>query len=218
MFGLFKKTEIAPLNGLLIQRDLAWFKQIVGARIQEATDGQELLGELVFNAVLACTGSILKVTGSQIRKKIGNVGADVLAFEFLAFTFYAVREHHLPTSEEHLDGYEADELVEAYRFAMSALPHLIRTRTGWEVGKLWERRVMHYLDNRKGLKDGTEDFVGTLLTMKNVKQPAIEYGRLSLDLPLNLDLRLRVQTYASELPKSMADTIQALAMEHGLIF
>ena len=216
MLGLFRRAEAAPLNNWLIDRSLAWFEKYADTRIQTATDGQKLLGELVFAGVLTSAGCFLKATGPQIRKKIGSVGADVLAFEVLAFTFYAMREHHLPTPD-YLNDSEPEELIEAYRFTMGALPHLIGKETGWDIEKLWERRVMPYFGNRKGLKDATESFVGTLLTMRNVREPAVEYGRLSLDLPLNLDLRMRVHTYASELPKSMADAIQVLSVDYGLV-
>lgn len=222
MFNPFKrKPPPAPLTTVLsvwTTTAYANYIQEQVAREQDAAspDPQKLLGKIIFAGIVTAAGSFLDRAGKQIGQQVGNVGADALAFELLAFTFYAVRESHLPTPDDPLDDNEPEELVEGYRFAMGALPHLIAKQTGWDVSNLWERRVMFYFQ-RPDMKDATEAMVGTVLTMKGAQEPARDYGPLSLDLKANVGVRLLMHTYASQVPKGIAETIHETAVEFGLI-
>lgn len=206
----------APLHEWLSGRNTAWFADFTEEQIAKADDGQKLLNLLVLGGVLNCASSATASFGGRVTHCLDNVALDALAFELLAFSFYAVRESHLPTSDDPFDETDPDELIESYGFAIGAVPALISEKTGWEIDDLWQRRLMFYFQ-RKDMKDATESLVGILLTMKDAKTPHHDYGTLSLDLAANLKLRVIAHSFASTIPKGTADVLQGLAVEHGLI-
>lgn len=217
MFGWIRKRDApAPLHGWLKERNLNWFEAIAQEQISGANDAQKLLRMLAFTGVVACAGSFVERAGPSISKAVGDVGLDAVDFEVLAFTFYAVRESHLPTPDDPLDDSDPEELVDAYRLAMSTIPHLVEKETGWQIEATWERRILSYFQ-QSNIRDAAESLVGTLLTMKGVQKPTLNYGPLSLDLGLNLKMRALIHTYASEIPKGVAARLQELAVDHGLI-
>lgn len=210
-----RKPDTGPLWDHLSAMTPKRTAQMLDAKAKTAEDSTKFLEEMIFTILQTCGGSFLKGTGEYARDKLGKVNPDVIAFEGLSFCTYLVREYHLPTPADWDDEDEAETVVDAYRFAIAAMPHLVKKLTGWEVGDLWERRIMFWF-NRKNMQDATEAFVGTLLTMQDVQLPAANYGRLSLDLRLNLELRGHVNSFAVTMPQAMAEAIQDTISEYGL--
>lgn len=212
----FRGRAPSPLCDLLSERTPEWFAEYAQGQIAQAEDSQKLLNALLFGGVLACAGSFISKHRAEVIRLVDEVQPDILAFEVLAFAFYAVRESHLPTPEDPLDDTDPEELVDGYKFVMGAVAHLISKTTSWGIDSLWQRRVLFYFQ-RPNMRDASEAFVGTLLTLGGAQQPSEDYGRLSLSLEANLKLRVLVDSYAATIPKGFAESLQRIAVEYGLL-
>lgn len=219
MVGWFRKSRPndapAPLCDWIGGLDATHVARTLEAKSKTAETGTAFLEQLILLMVGNCARALQVDTGAWIKARMPDLVRDVLAFESLAFCFYAVRERHLPTPDDPFDDDEAEAVVDAYRVAMTVLPGIVAKLTGWEVADLWRRRVLFYFQ-RRSMKDATEAFAGTLLTLDGAREPARDYGRLSRDLSLNLELRARVHAFASTIPAGVAEGIQGVIVEYGL--
>ena len=211
-----RKQKTGPLWDHLFAMTPERSAAMLQTKVNSADDPDKFLKQMIFTILQTCTGSFLKGSGEFALKSLGKVNADVIAFEAMAFCAYLTREYHMPTPKEWDDDDENEQLVDAYRFAIGAMPLLVRELTGWNVDDLWEQRIIYWF-TRKDMKDATESFVGTLLTMDGVQHPAREYGRLSLDFRFNIELRAHLHSFAVTMPKAMAEAIQGAISDYGLL-
>lgn len=215
MFGLGRKVRMGPFWEWLEGRTPDRTAQLLEVKRETAKDSSEYLEHLILLSVQCCSASFKKSVGGWLLQRFNRAASDVIAFEALVFCVYAVRESHLLTPEHPLDESDPESVVEAYRFAIAALPHFVSRFTGWEIADIWQRRILFYFQCGS-MKEATEAFVGILLTMENTSRPAREYGKLSLDRSLNLELRVRVHAFASTIPAATADVIQSVITEYNL--
>lgn len=218
MFG-FGKTKVAGVAGPLWDSLAKFTPEKVAAHLekesQSSEDSDEFLKQLILGATYACAGDFVRGAGDVARAGLGKVAPDVIAFEALSFCIYLIRENHLPTPEDPLDDDENETLVDAYRDVIYMLRLHVEKFTGWDVDALWDRRIMYHFQ-RKNMMEATEAFVGRLLTMTDVQVPAVDYGRMSLNVRLNTDMRMRVHAFASTIPKGSAEAIQNVVSEYDL--
>lgn len=216
MFGLFRKKRVAaPLWDFLIEYTPERVAARLDRELQVSEDSREFLRLVILGTTYACAADFLRGCGMIARDRLDGVNPDVIAFEALSFCIYAIREHHLPTPEDPLDDSEPEPLVDAYRDVIGMIPAHIEKLTGWQVGALWDRRVLAHFQ-RTTYREGTEAFVSRLSTMAGAAKPARDYGPPSLDLRLTLDLTARVMTFALAIPQGFAEAIQIAVVEFGL--
>lgn len=66
------------------------------------------------------------------------------------------------------------------------------------------------------MREASEALSGILVSMEKVQEPRLEYGRMKLDLDLNLELIGAVQLWAAREPAATAETIRDVISEYDL--
>lgn len=216
MFSLFrKKPQPTPLWGFLERHDAATVAAWLERERERAESSETFLRQLIASCTFACAANFLRTAGVTARDGLGKVNPDVIAFESLAFSIYAIRTYHMPMPEDPFED-EPEALVDAYREVIAILRWQAEKVTGWQVADVWERRILYHFQ-RKDLKDASQAFVGLLLTMTDAQTPAQDYGRTKLDLKLNIALLAGVTAFTVSYPKASAEAIQGIISEFTLI-
>jgi hypothetical protein len=213
VFGLLKKKRpAAPLWDFLAQYTPEKLATRLDRESQTSQNSREFLRLVILGCTYTCAADFLRGGGTVARDRLGGVNPDVIAFEALSFSIYAIREQHLPTPEDPVDDTEPEPLVDAYRDVI-AMIH-IEKFTGWQIGDLWNRRTLFHF--QRSYREATEAFLGRLTVLSGVAAPAPDYGPPSLDLQLTLELTGSVMPFALAIPKGYAQAIQNAVAEFGL--
>tara|TARA_B110001454_G_scaffold208504_1_gene221071 strand:+ start:540 stop:1193 length:654 start_codon:yes stop_codon:yes gene_type:complete len=215
VFGILKKKHpAAPLCDFLTQYTPQKLVVRLDRESQTSQDSREFLRLVIRGCTYTCAADFLRGGGAIVRHRLGGVKPDVIAFEALSFSIYAIREQHLPTPEDPLDDTEPEPLVDAYRDVIAMIPAHIEKFTGWRTGDLWERRILS--NAKRSYREAAEAFMERLAGMSGASFPNAEYGPPSLDFGLTLELTGRVMTFALAIPHGYAEVIQTAVAEFGL--
>lgn len=192
----------------------------VGTFLDKATETAEsstkYLQDVIFRTTLMCTAQFLQNVGASVRKEFVAANPDVIAFEALAYCMYAIKETHLPTPDDPFDESDDEVLVDAYRETIYLLELVIKKLTGWDIEKIWDRRILGHFQ-QKNMKEASQALVGTLLTIGEAKVPTVDYGPMKLDLPLQLQLMVGVPAFTISYPPGAVCAIKAAISEYSLL-
>lgn len=218
MFGIKRKAALFERLGAIhlghIQRE-----------VESGIDDKTLTKVIAFLSMI-CAGSFLTNTCPRMSSVTRALNRDVLAFEALAFSLYAVREAYSPMSAEIAQDMEEDDtdqkrraLSDAFRDAASVCAGIVERDTGWNTDAILSNRLMayHNAPSIAGQEGSAERFRFLLMSIGKAKAPQPKYGKVSLDLRATMESMGAVQAFANMMPKGCADTLRGISREFGLL-
>jgi hypothetical protein len=204
-----------PLWDFVCRYDAEMIAALLERESKTAADNETFLQKVILGTSLACAANFLRSVGNIVRDGIPTASPDVIAFEALAFSIFAIRQFHLPPSEyEYSD--EPEALVDAYREVIAQLRYLIEQKTRWSIEKEWNARVMQHAQFQ-GIMEPIERLNGKLVSLGGVQTPPILYGRPNFDPLLMITVMAGVQAFTVNIPKASAEAIQNIISEFDLI-
>lgn len=202
--------------------------ETLGPTIREARS--HALPQVIAYISMMCAGHFLTTTTQSLPQQIAKkIHPDVLAFEALAFSIYAVREAFSPMAaeiqrdmEDEDDGVEDQErsaMGNAFKTAASACSHVVGRITSWETDDILRNRLMTYFGAPTivGKEGAAERFRFLLMCIGKESRPAATYGRVSLDLEVTLKAMAVIQAFASTIPEGYAQTLRLCMDEFDLL-
>lgn len=176
---------------------------------------------------MMCAGHFLTSTAPNMLAVVRTIKRDVLAFEALAFSIYAVREAYKPVAEEIAEDIEDEEdgleversaMSSAFGEAAAACAGLVKRYTGWDTENLLRVRLVNYTGAPSiiGQQGAAEQFRMILLSIGKAKEPVARYGKPSLDLRHTLESMAALQQFASTMPQGYAETLRNIVREFDL--
>lgn len=205
----------SPLRDFVCRYDAEMIAAMLERESKTAESSEIFLQQVILGVTLACAANFVRTVGEAVLKGLPTADPDVIAFEGLAFSIFAIRQFHLPAAEyEYRD--EPEALVDAYREVIAQLRYLIEKKTGWSIEKEWNARIMQHFQFR-GIMEPIERLNGKLVSLGGEKVPPILYGRPSLDLILTISVMTEVHAFTLNVPKASAEAIQNVISEFDLI-
>lgn len=213
--GLFSRRPKTPLWDYFASVTPEHVSSTLEKQSKTATSGEAFLSHAILAVTSQCTGQLL--TGAACSKviKSAKVHPDVVAFEALAFSYYAIHEMHIPMQKDDYDEEDAEVIVDAYKIALGVWPRLISELTGWDVEDVWRRRYLFWFQ-RPNLRDASEALSGLFMSFDAAQMPMPTYGRTNLDLTLNVETMVAIQVWASTIPEGCANSLKLIVSEFGL--
>lgn len=222
MFGIGKQP--APLFDRLTAITQLHVQQIV----EDRNEADKRVKVISFLSMI-CSGQFLNSTCPRMPTVIRSINRDVLAFEALAFSIYAVREAYSPINAEisqDMDDEEDDYIDvdrraanDAFKGSATVCAGAIKRYTGWDTDSVLTSRLMnyHHAPTIAGQEGAVERFRPLLLSIGKSKTPQIRYGPPSLDLSATMESMAAMQAFASTIPYGCAETLRGIEQEFGLI-
>lgn len=184
------------------------------AQLCETNEGSEHFIALTIGFLIASTaGHFVRTDLPRLKGALGSVNRDVIAFEALVFSAYAVREYFEP-----LESDTTDELVsEAFKDGFAVCRTIAKRELGGDYKALFERRLMAFAQahSRGGMRDAAEVFRGILQSIGKASVPSVEYGRPSLSMADTIEAMAVVGAFAATMPKAAAQSLHAIADHYG---
>lgn len=211
-----KPMEVpSPLWGVVADYDAKVVADWLEEESKKAESSETILMQTILALTLACAADFQRNVGEILRTGFPTANPDVIAFEGLAFSLFAVRQFHLPPGDydEHD---EPEMLVDAYREVIANLRCLIEKYTGWSIQKEWNARIIQHAQF-PGIVEPMERLNGKLMSVAGVQVPPVLYGQPRLDALLSMELVTAVQAFTVIVPKATAKAIQNVISELNLL-
>ncbi|WP_423141691.1 hypothetical protein ACOYW6_12810 [Parablastomonas sp. CN1-191] len=211
-----KPLEVpAPLWDFVADYDAKLVADWFDEEAKKAESSETFLMQAILALTLVCAADFQRNVGKIVRTGLPTANPDVIAFEGLAFTVFAVRQFHLPPGDydEHD---EPEMLVDAYREVIANLRCLIEKYTGWSIQKEWNARIMQHAQFR-GIIEPMERLNGKLMSVAGVQVPPVLYGQPRLDALLSMELVMAMQAFTVTFPEATAKAIQNIISELNLL-
>jgi hypothetical protein len=157
-----------------------------------ANDGASA-GRLSATIALSIVGAprvFLETRAAKLGPVFRSVEKDVLAFEVLAFSAYAVRQYVLALSAQgesaqarrYHGEHGPEALNEAFQEAWSICATTIDSLTGWDASEVFAGRLMSYgaassIAGRLDATSGVAHFQSVLMSIGNAREPLMGYER-----------------------------------------
>lgn len=106
MFGLGRNKR-TPLSDHLERITVARAAEFMEAQREKVDTSKDFLEFLLLIQIQRCAGSFVQTVGRLAARRLG-AATDAIAFEGLAFAYYATREMHLPTPDRPLNDEEPE--------------------------------------------------------------------------------------------------------------
>ena len=164
--------------------------------------------------------------GSIREHKIKGGSLDVLTFEALAFSAWAIRQHYHPIPDPSGPDYdilsydyeeEDDERVsDAFKFAHELIVSLAEERTGWsDLIPVWNSRTMHY-GTAVSYQIAADRFVTKLMMCRMSERPMKAYEDVpEIDLKNDAKLGISAMAFANTMPAAYAETARRIIDHFG---
>ncbi len=220
MFGLGKRGS--PLFDRLAEQRPMY--AIMAARNRQE---ENRLVTVVALVEMLCAGTFLGNSSGKMDAVVRESSRDVLAFESLAFSIYAVRECYSPMAhgiereiDEDYDDPEQQALGKVFRSAAGLCLTLAEEETGWRhLDDVLTNRLRNYHSSAQisGSDSGAERFCSILLAIGKAQRPQIRYGDVSVDAQATLEATTAVQVFGLGAALRCATTLRELRDQHGLV-
>lgn len=220
MFGLGKRSE--QFFGLIIRGP-----QHPVAMAAQSRDDPERAATVITFLTFMCARSFILQTCARMQSVAEPMNRDVLAFEAVYFSVYALRECYSPMvhsiEREIDDDYDRPEeraVGKAFRSAAGLCLKLAQEETGWRgLSDIVTNRMRtyHNAPQLSGPDSGAERFRSILLSVGRADRPKIRYGEVAVDLQATMESMAAIQAFAATIPHGAAETLKNLSEEYGLI-
>jgi len=209
------KQEPSPLWDFIAQYDAKRVANWLDEELKKAESSSTFLEQVILGLTLVCAADFQQNVGKIVRDGLPTANPDVIAFEGLAYSIFAIRQFHLPPAD-YEDSDEPEMLVNAYRDVITDLRHLVEKYTKWSIQKEWNARIMQHSQFR-GIMQPLERLNGKLLSVGGVQSPPVLYGSPSFDLLLSAQIIVATQAFTLSVPKATAKAIENLISELSLM-
>ncbi len=209
------KEASSPLWDFVAQYDAKKVANWLENEMKTAESSAVFLSQVILGFTLVCASDFQRNAGKIVRDGIPTANADVIAFEGLAYSVFAIRQFHLPPAD-YEDCEEPEMLVEAYRQVIATLWVFVEKYTGWSIEKEWNARIMQHAQFR-GIIEPMERLNGKLLSVGGVQVPPVLYQRTFQNPLLSAQVMVATQAFTLSIPKATAETIQGIISEYSLI-
>lgn len=209
------KAAQSPLWDFIAQYDAKMVADWLDEEMKKAESSAVFLMQVILGSTLVCAADFQRNVGKIVRDGLPTVNPDVIAFEGLAYSVFAIRQFHLPPAD-YEDREEPEMLVDAYREVIAHLRHLIEKKTRWSIQKEWSARIMQHAQFR-GIMEPMERLNGKLLSAGGVQVPPVLYDRSSPAPLLSAQVVVAVQAFTLAFPKTAAEAIQKVISELELV-
>lgn len=214
-FSRKSKEVPSPLWDFVAQHDAKRVADWLDGEVKTAESSATFLMQVIFGWTIVCAADFQRSVGKIVRDSLKTANADVIAFEGLAYSVFAVRQFHLPPAD-YEDDDEPEMIVDAYREVIAHLRHLVEKHTGWSIRKEWDARIMQYAQSG-GIMKPMERLNGKLLSIGQVQVPQVLYEEPNPDLLLSVQVMVATQAFTLSFPQTAAKTIQEVISELYLI-
>lgn len=209
------KEAPSPLWDFVAQYDAKMVGDWLDEQFKSAESSANFLTQVILGSTLLCAADFQRNVGKIVRNNLPTANPDVIAFEGLAYSVFAIRQFHLPPAD-YEDREEPEMLVDAYRRVIAHLRYLIEKYTGWSIQKEWNARIMQHAQFR-GIMEPMERLNGKLLSVGGVQVPPMLYERPNPDPFLSIQVMAATQAFTLSFPKTAAETIQSVISELDLV-
>ena len=205
----------SPLWDFVAQYNAKMVANWLDEQLKTAESDATFLKQVILGSTLVCAADSQRNVGEIVRSGLPTASADVIAFEGLAYSVFAIRQFHLPPAD-YEDREEPEMLVDAHREVIADLRYLVDKYTGWSIRKEWNSRIMQYAQFR-GIMEPMERLNGKLLSVGGVQVPPMLYDQPALDPFLSAQVVVTTQAFTLSFPKTAAETIQSVISELDLL-
>jgi hypothetical protein len=209
------KEATSPLWDFVAQYNAQMVGEWLDKELKAAENNATFLRRMILGLTLVCAADFQRTVGIVVRNSLVTANPDVIAFEGLAYSVFAVRQFHLPPAD-YEDREEPEMLLDAYREVIASLRYLVEKHTGWSIEKEWNARIMQHAQFR-GIIEPMERLNGKLLSVGGVQIPPVLYERPHPNFMLSVQVIAATQAFTLSYPKTTAETIQNVISEFALI-
>lgn len=207
----FAKAKPTPLFDLIANANMAK----ANAHLEERPDEIATLGKVIAHLEMMAASMFVRSL-RDYKIKAGNL--DVLSFEALAFSAFAIRKHFDATSDEDDDDEEDSPVADAFQIANTVVLTLVHDVTGWaDLPAIWRSRAVTY-----GLTKTYTDAIDRLYT-NILRCQACDIAMISYPDPLPGTIRLEEDSkvgmsaaaFARSVPHRYAETVASIVDVYG---
>ena len=209
------KEASSPLWDFVAQYDAKMVADWLDKEMKTAESSATFLKQVILGSTLVCAADFQLNVGKILRNSLATANPDVIAFEGLAYSVFAIRQFHLPPAD-YEDCEVPEMLVNAYREVIADLRYLVEKYTGWSIRKEWNARIMQHAQFR-GIIEPMERLNGKLLSVGGVQVPPVLYERPNPDPLLSVQVMMSTQAFTQSFPRTTAETIQRVISELDLV-
>jgi hypothetical protein len=187
--------------------------QRTAAICEQSEENEHFIALTIGFIIASSAGHFIREDLPKLGGGFRKINRNVIAFEALAFSAFAVREYFEPLDTD----YPNENASESFKDGFAVCRSIIQKELGDDHRELFGRRLMEYAqaNSRGGMKDASDVFRGTLQSIGNASIPASNYSRLSLDMNDTLQAMVIINVFATTMPKAAADSIHGLAEHFG---
>lgn len=207
----FAKAKPTPLFDLIANANMAK----ANAHLDEKPDELATLAKVISHLDMMSASMFVRSL-RDYKIKAGNL--DVLSFEALAFSAFAIRKHFDATAGEEEDDEDDSPVGDAFQMANTVVLTLVDDVTGWaDLPAVWRSRAITY-GLTKTYADAIDRFYTNLLRcyasdVAMVKYPDPLPGTISLEEDSKVGLS--ATAFAKSVPANYAETVARIVDVYG---
>lgn len=218
----FRRTPTFKLSNRLAMTTL----ELITKASEQSVGNKHFASITVAHLILYTAGHFITNDFPRLKSMFAGASQDVIAFEVLAFSAFAVREYYFPEKDEEAQFFEPTDVdsddtltlvIETFRTSNSICCDVLEKETGTDQEALFIRRQVEYTraNDKGGMKGATEVFRYTLQSIGTAAAPKLSYGMPSLELMDTVVTMTIIHAFASTIPKGAANSLRALADHYG---
>lgn len=215
----FAKSKPTPLADLVNSAS----QEKVNRMLDDPPESMTVLAKVIATLDMMAAKAFI---GSLREHKIKGGSLDVLTFEALAFSAWAIRQHYHPIpdptdpdydilSDEYEEEYD-EGVSDAFKFAHELIVSLAEERTGWsDLVAVWNNRGMHY-GTAISYEIAVDRFIAKLMICRASDRPMKSYEDVpAIDLKNDAKLGLSAIAFANTMPSGYAETARRIVDHYG---
>lgn len=222
MFGLGKRS--GQYFGIIIRQEPKY--AVMAAQSGDVPEKDKAANVIALLAMM-CARSFILRTCARMESVAEPMNRDVLAFEAVLFSIYALREWYSPMThgiereiDDDYDDPKQQAVGKAFRSGTGLCLKLAEEETGWrDLDSIVTDRMKNYHNAPaiSGADSGAERFRSIFLSIGRAQRPKLYYGNASVDLQTTMESKAAIQAFSDTIPQGSAETLRRLCDEYDLI-
>lgn len=210
----FRKPEPTPLYDLVRKPN----QETVNGLLEEKPDERATLCKVIAHLDMMAAATFVC---SLHEFKLKPVNVDVITFEALAFSAWAIHQHFNPLPDpsdpdydDLIDDYDDafDEgLSDSFKLGHSVVVGLVERATDWTgLDAIWNRRYMHY-GLAKTYQEAVDRFIANVLICRASARPHAAYEAVPpINFEIDRKIMISAMSFADTMPPGYAETLNRI--------